>query len=167
MFVHIIQPKIFLFSSRNLGSSQGLHLFWVFILVLYLFWQPLYINIFKCSLKFPKFCLSRSCRAVFMQTNPSVEVRCYYSMLVFVQVLTKWVCLPLIILLTSHSAGHTSSYTLLQAIALPAHPKTPLIVVLTEPTFGDFVYINGRVVLKSVFAVVYGFVMNVDILIID
>lgn len=34
--------------------------------------------------------------------------------------------------------------------AIAPHPKKPSIVVLAGQTFGDFVYINGRVVLKSV-----------------
>lgn len=59
-------------------------------------------------------------------------------------------CLPpytLTNLRSIHSAGHSSSYPL---TSHSPPPQNSSIVVLTGQTFGDFVYINGRVLLKSV-----------------
>lgn len=121
---------------------------------LYIYSDNPYIFI---EILFPKFCLSwslltfswDSVRTAF----PSMKLRCHYlTLLVFVyyRSLLNKCASPLILLLTVDPLTPlvTRLHTPWQAIA--PLPKNSSIVVLTGQTFGDFVYINGRVVLKSV-----------------
>lgn len=114
-----------------------------------------YIFIPTTDIYFLKFCSSKYCLSRSLLTFSRVLVRlathlvrllCHYlTLLVFV--LNK-VCLPLspTDLGSLYPTDHTF-YTPWQAIA--PLPKNPFIVVF-DRTFGDFVDINERVVLKSV-----------------